>query len=831
MHKVKTLALKREDFINENKKKSYKNLFLARLMLYQYTVMILRDIKKYFFSICFLFVSMPFGVHAGVRYDGIEITVGVQNVSAIGSPALAHARTWEQQTGGKVRVVQSPFNDLFDLYRQSLISPQPTYDVLLYASAWVGDFHPYLMELPSNLLDSDLFDDIHPTYRERLMSWDGKWIALTIDGDLFSGYYRKDLFEDPSNQAEFRARYARPLVAPETWQEYRDIAEFFTGRQDREGQPLWGTAEAFAYGGQQVWTVFSRVSPYVNHRGHLTSQFFDKDTMRAQVNNPAWQRAVEEYREILRFSPPDALNYGIVEARDAFIGGHTAMILDWGDTAQLAANPATSQITGKVGYFVLPGSKTIWHDENWQWQTLERPNKAPFLAFGGWVASVPANSRHPEAAWDYLMWYTNLENSQRDVVTAGSGINPYRLSHFSNIDAWTQAFSQVGAAEYLNVLRTSLDAPHAALDLRIPGAFRYGEALEYEVTCALRGERSVRQALDRAAARWEAITDELGRAQQLAIYRTSMGLPSEPQLPAPPSAQKSIFTIGFSQATTTEPWRLLFNKELREEAAHHPEVVLRVADGQDDAAKQSADVAAFIRDGVDAILISPKVADLLTPVVSQAFNAGIPVFVLDRDVANDRYVQFIGGNNRDIGRAAGRYAVRLLGGAGKASGKIVEIWGGMASTPAADRHQGFIDVVGKEDGLVILNTPQDGDWKQDLAYEIMVQALEKHPRIDLVYAHNDPMAFGAHLAAKEAGRSAEIHFLGIDGIPAEGVKWVHDGILSATFLYKTPGSEGIRQALKFLKGEKIDKRVTLPTLVIDQQNASMILQRNGLLPP
>jgi len=201
---------------------------------------------------------------------------------------------------------------------------------------------------------------------------------------------------------------------------------------------------------------------------------------------------------------------------------------------------------------------------------------------------------------------------------------------------------------------------------------------------------------------------------------------------------------------------------------------------------------------------------------------------LDRDVANDRYVQFIGGDNREIGRAAGRYAVDYLGGSGKATGKVVEIWGGMASTPAQDRHEGFMEMIRLEPGIELLNRRQDGDWKQDLGYEIMEQALEQHPQIDLVYAHNDPMAYGAYRAAQDQNREAEIAFLGIDGIPAEGVRWVHEGILTATFLYMTPGKEAIRQALHYLKGESTPKRLTLPTMTIGHSNAAEILENHGL---
>ncbi len=153
----------------------------------------------------------------------------------------------------------------------------------------------------------------------------------------------------------------------------------------------------------------------------------------------------------------------------------------------------------------------------------------------------------------------------------------------------------------------------------------------------------------------------------------------------------------------------------------------------------------------------------------------------------------------------------------------------MASTPAQNRHKGFIEIIQQEPGIVLLSKPRDGDWKQDLGYEIMADALEKFDHIDLVYAHNDPMAYGAYLAAKEVGREKEMAFLGIDGIPLEGVKWVHEGILTATFLYKTPGDEGIRQVLKFFEKGQVDKRIKLPTQTIDKSNAEKILKENELL--
>ena len=293
-------------------------------------------------------------------------------------------------------------------------------------------------------------------------------------------------------------------------------------------------------------------------------------------------------------------------------------------------------------------------------------------------------------------------------------------------------------------------------------------------------------------------------------------------------AQDKKWRIGFSQATTIEPWRAQFNKDIIAEAAKHPEVELIITDGEDKTEKQVADVENLIRQEVDAILISPKESAGLTGVVLQAIDAKIPVFVLDRNVDTDKYIQFVGGDNKLIGRAAGEYAVELLGGKGKATGTIVEIWGGMGTQPAHDRHDGFHEFTDAEPGIKHLLDQQSGDWKQDQAYNIMATALRNHEKIDVVYGHNDPMAYGAYLAAKDAGRENEIKFIGIDALPGEGVTWVKNGELTATFLYATPGAEGLIQAIKHLNGEKVEKAVVLPTMKVTAENAAQVLKEKGM---
>ena len=152
----------------------------------------------------------------------------------------------------------------------------------------------------------------------------------------------------------------------------------------------------------------------------------------------------------------------------------------------------------------------------------------------------------------------------------------------------------------------------------------------------------------------------------LAFAALALGVPSSnAQTPG------KKYRFGFSQVTTLEPWRVQFNKDMRAEAAKHPEVELIIADAGDRTDKQVADMDNFITQKMDVIFISPKESAGLTGVVEKATKAGIPVFVLDRNVDAKAFTQYIGGDNVAIGRAAGKYIVDALGGPGKARGNLI----------------------------------------------------------------------------------------------------------------------------------------------------------------
>jgi len=280
-----------------------------------------------------------------------------------------------------------------------------------------------------------------------------------------------------------------------------------------------------------------------------------------------------------------------------------------------------------------------------------------------------------------------------------------------------------------------------------------------------------------------------------------------PENSAVPARQ---FLVGMSQCNLGEPWRVQMNADIQAAAAKYPELKIIFKDAQNDTLKQRAQVEEFVSQKVDLLLISPKEAQPLTEPVAKAMDAGIPVIVLDRRLLGDKYTCFIGADNKKIGKAAGQWVVKTLGG----KGNVVELMGLQTSTPGQDRHTGFLEGIADSNTKIIFSA--DMKWLEPEARMEMESALSRFDRIDLVFSHNDPGAHGAYLAARAAGREKEMKFVGIDGLPQEGVAYVQQGILDATFVYPTGGAEAVESAWKILHGEAVPKELVLGTRLFDK---------------
>ena len=272
------------------------------------------------------------------------------------------------------------------------------------------------------------------------------------------------------------------------------------------------------------------------------------------------------------------------------------------------------------------------------------------------------------------------------------------------------------------------------------------------------------------------------------------------------------WVIGMSQCTLGEPWRVQMDADLKKAAAKYPNLRIIFKDAQNSVLKQRAQIAELVQSGVNLIIVSPKETAPLTEPIAKAYKAGIPVIVLDRAVLGDQYTCFIGANNTAIGRAAGDWIAHKLHG----KGNVVELEGSMTSSPGQERNAGFRQAIKGTDIHVIYTA--DMKWQQNIARREMESALTRFPDINLVYAANDPGAYGAYLAAKTAGRAKQIIFVGIDGLPSEGLAYLAQGYIDATFRYPTCGRHAIAAAWKILHGQKVPKRITLPSRMFTRGN-------------
>ncbi|HIC96553.1 TPA: extracellular solute-binding protein [Candidatus Bipolaricaulota bacterium] len=497
------------------------------------------------FTVGLLVVILTFVVFGQQRpFEGVTITVFTQTPPFIAKPVEMFKAEWEAKTGGKVELITAPWGELYTKMMASLTLGTGTFDLLLHPAAWQPDFVPFLVPLDGSFdpevnvfTDARLnWNDILPVYRERIASWAGVVYSVPLDGDLHIAYYRKDCIENPEYQAAFKAKYGYDLRPPKTWQEYRDIAEFFTlnpetGKLegwdwDGDGEPEWGFVEAMRKAGQADWFFLSRVAAWVADPDRPGAMFFDPDTMEPLINSPGHKEALKLWKEMVQFGVPGILGFDSGEIRFQYAAGKACLAMDWADIGIIADTDPASVVKGKVGYMILPGTTKVWNYKTGEWE--EKFNQAPFLAFGGWLGSVAKNRPRENiiAAYDFLSFLSSPEKSLISVTTPATGFNPYRASHATPAAfRWWKAFGMVDPEAYIGIYTDSIAHENVQVDLRIPGTARYYEAMETAVVRVLAGELDPEEALDQVAKEWDRITDELGRENQLKAYRAMLGLP------------------------------------------------------------------------------------------------------------------------------------------------------------------------------------------------------------------------------------------------------------------------------------------------------------------
>lgn len=463
------------------------------------------------------------------EFDGVTVNVMTFTGPQIAEPMQRRGPDFEALTGAKINVITVPFSDLYSKLLTDWASGTNSIDAAVFAPQWMTDYvgAGYLEDLSERVAaDGEIqVDDIAPFFREFSQQYDGSTYMLTLDGDFHMVYYRTDVFAEAG------------LEAPKTWDEYLAAAEALNG-QDMNGddQPDYGSCISKKRNAQAYWMVHSIAGGYIQSQGTSQGVFFDTDDMTPLVNNEGFGAALDILNASTAFGPPDEINLDVGDTRSLFTSGRCALSLDWGDIGTLAIDPETSKVIDKVGAVALPGSTRVLDRETGTLVDCDAEtcpyaedgiNHAPFAAFGGWGGGInaAADDKVRDAAYAFFSYMSQPAQSNEDVTIGKTGFNPYRLSQFENIDAWTAAgMSEQAANDYLGAIQASLNSPNMVLDLRIPKNQSYQQVvLDTAVARFLAGEIDKQQTMDAIEEGWTELNEDEGVDEQLAVYKATLG--------------------------------------------------------------------------------------------------------------------------------------------------------------------------------------------------------------------------------------------------------------------------------------------------------------------
>jgi multiple sugar transport system substrate-binding protein len=288
-------------------------------------------------------------------FAGQKVTI-IATKSAISLAVLEVKDEFEAATGAQLEIVRAPGVEHFPTIISDMTNRVGKYDASIAGGWWLGD-----MVAGGHLLPYDKFhddprfpkwsiEDVLPGPRN-LLSYGGKKYMVAYDHDGQVMYYRRDLLNDPQHQAAFRQKYGYPLAVPQTWAQFRDAVEYFTG-QDLNGDntPDHGIVLALKPGSQGMFNYMSLSASFVIGPSNDRLYWFDPQTMKPLIESPGHLRALETFVELVKFGPREMLGWDHGRGWDHFLSGRAAFALTWGD---LGAHPRHPRVlrprAGEVG--------------------------------------------------------------------------------------------------------------------------------------------------------------------------------------------------------------------------------------------------------------------------------------------------------------------------------------------------------------------------------------------------------------------------------------------------------------------------------------------------
>ncbi len=435
-------------------------------------------------------------VEAAKQFSGITLNVFYEAGLQPLDPKNFTGPMWEELTGIKINVIESPIDQMFTKTMQAHRAGSGAYDVLNVLPNQMPDLAiAGALEPLDDFVDKygfrDELDMIAPVYRDNQMKVEGTIYGFPDDGDVLIMYYRRDIFEDPETMAEFKAKHGYDLAPPTTWKQFAEIGQFIT---DKHAPDIYGAGMLRQPGNAQfMFQERFRVEG---------GKFFDLDTMRATVNSDVGVKVFTEMVAENTWMPPGVEQWGFGEAFSAFLAGDIAMTISWPPVGRWAAGygkgtealnwiPETT-VADTIGYALPPGGR-------------------PELA-AGFSLSVASGSAHKEAAYLFIQWMNSEEISLQRVQLPFALRDPFRTSHFESKEYRSR---WPNAGDYLDVLKEGAET--GLLDLSLLQVDRYEEALRQGISRLWAGD-DPKAILDDMAGQWDKLTDRIGVDKQKRVY-------------------------------------------------------------------------------------------------------------------------------------------------------------------------------------------------------------------------------------------------------------------------------------------------------------------------
>ncbi|MBN9309693.1 extracellular solute-binding protein [Devosia sp.] len=459
------------------------------------------------------------------EFAGVELTfMGLNNQNLHNFLFRGFLKPWEAYTGAKINWIDLAQADYNARLQQSIATGTVDFDITEMGAPFEGDTagKGLLDEMPDWVAEQIDSKDLVGYLQPPVGTWNGKTYRINIDGDTHTFAYRKDYFGDGSISGQ---------PVPTHWEEIAKLPAALAGKSDPlTGAPAYGFLDPLKYqwGGFGFYFLGDRAAAYAKHPDD-PAWLFDPDTMKPRVNNPGWVQAIQDVMDLVKANayPPDQLNADPnTTAFSQFLGGTGAALCWWGDVGSNARTSDTSVVGDVVGFSINPGANKVYNSKTAAWE--EKENFAPNLAYLGWgiyvTSRVSGDEKRRKAAWSAA---AHLGGKDIALWTAAypSGFQPYRNSQF-NYDEWVAAgYDRAFVEDYLGSNLDSYNHPNGAIEPRIPGIFQYYSIAEDELVKGINGQyASAQETADAIAAAWEKITDQIGRDNQIKLYKASLGM-------------------------------------------------------------------------------------------------------------------------------------------------------------------------------------------------------------------------------------------------------------------------------------------------------------------